>query len=357
VFMPIVFNKPTITTYELEKIMETMIAHELAHGKTARKFEEALSKYIGAKHCLVTNHGVAAITLAITAAGVEHGDEIIVPGYMRPAVLTVMKNIGFIPKPVDIREGTYFIDYEKISDAITDKTKAIIIAHTFGVPAPMDEYDFLRERDIVIIEDITHALGAEYKEKKVGTFGDFAFCSFDGHALISTGSGGAVFCANRNQYLQMRDLRDYREKHTPLASYDYAMSDIQAALGAAQLDVYKNKIIAKRNELADFYRTRMKQSKFCRTYDITADRTVIPSYFPLLIEGNSTALIDRMAQFKIKVVRPYPQGIHSFLDLSMQDFPHSERAAKKTVALPLYPRLTTKEAEQVATIAVKVMYE
>jgi perosamine synthetase len=213
-------------------------------GKYINGFEEQFSAYCGRKHGITTTNGTTALHLALIALDIKEGDEVIIPNFAMAAVLKSVLYCRAIPKFVDAEPDTWNIDSTKIAEKITDKTKAIIIVHTYGHPVDVDPIlELAKSKNIAVIEDAAEAHGAEYRSKKCGSFGALSCFSFFGNKIITTGEGGMVLTddsqlAERCRYFKnlcfpLQGKRDYI--HNDLG-FNYRMTNLQAAVGLAQTE-------------------------------------------------------------------------------------------------------------------------
>jgi perosamine synthetase len=215
-------------------------------GKYIPQFEEGFAKFCGAKHGVAVMNGTAAIQLALVALGVKPGDEVIIPDLTFVATASTVTYAGAVPVFVDSEPNTWNIDPEKIEAAITDKTKAIIPVHLYGHPCDMDPImEIAKKHNLKVIEDCAEAHGAEYKGKKVGTIGDVGCFSFYGNKIITTGEGGLITTndselADRMQFLKDHAMKPEKRYWHPELGFNFRMTNVQAAIGVAQLEQIDN---------------------------------------------------------------------------------------------------------------------
>lgn len=228
-------------------------------GKYILDFEEKFAKFCGARYGIATSNGTTALHLNLAALDIGPSDEVIVPSLTFIATANVVKYCGAKPVFVDSESETWNIDTEKIKEKITDRTKAIMPVHLYGHPADMDPImEIAKERNLVVIEDAAEAHGAEYKGRKVGSIGDYACFSFYGNKIITTGEGGMILTNNNEQVVEKaRILRSHgmsRERFYwhPYIGFNYRMTNLQAALGLAQMKSI-NKFIKMKRKNAKFY--------------------------------------------------------------------------------------------------------
>ena len=213
-------------------------------GEYLNKFEKAFAEYCGAKHAIATTSGTTALHLALVAHGVGEGDEVIIPNFTMAAVLLSVLYCGATPVFVDATRDTWCIDVEQLKKKITKKTKAIIPVHIYGHPADMNEINLLaKDAGISVIEDAAESHGATYFGKRCGSLSDSACFSFYANKIITTGEGGMVVTSNdeiaekcryfKNLCFSLKGPRDYW--HNDIG-FNYRMTNVQAALGLAQVE-------------------------------------------------------------------------------------------------------------------------
>jgi perosamine synthetase len=239
-FIPI--SKPSITSLEIDNVTKAVTSGWVSSlGEYVDQFERDFSEFCKVDYCLSTSNGTTALHLALLALGVGPGDEVIVPDLTFIATANAVKYTGATVVLVDIDSKTLTIDAGEIRKAITKKTKVIIPVHLYGHPAYMPDIMIIaNEFGLHVIEDCAEAHGARINGKIVGSWGDINIFSFYGNKIITTGEGGAVVTNNSKLYERMKLLRDHamsKEKrywHIEVG-YNYRMTNIQAALGVAQL--------------------------------------------------------------------------------------------------------------------------
>lgn len=211
-------------------------------GPFVPEFEEKFAGYIGAKKAVSTQSGTAALHIALYELGIGEGDEVIVPDLTFIATINPILYAGATPVIVDVSPKTWNIEAEEIEKAITKKTKALIPVHLYGNPCNLDEIiEIAKEHHLFVIEDATESLGASYKGRQTGTFGDFGCFSFNGNKLITTGGGGMIATNDEKQAEHVKFLvnqaRDASQGYYhPEVGFNYRMTNIEASLGLAQLE-------------------------------------------------------------------------------------------------------------------------
>lgn len=232
-------------------------------GPFVTEFEEKLSGYVKAKSGVSLQSCTAAIQMCLYELGISKGDEVIVPSLTFIATVNPVLYLGAKPVFVDVEAGTWNIDPEGIKRAITKRTKAIIPVHLYGNPCNMDEVMAIaRKYGLYVIEDAAQALGARYKGRHIGTFGDFGCFSFNGNKLITTGGGGMVVGNNLKRlghikYLANQARDNTQEYYHSELGFNYRMTNIEAALGLAQLERL-NSFLAKKIGFNKVYKEELK---------------------------------------------------------------------------------------------------
>jgi perosamine synthetase len=227
------------------------------------RFEKAFAEYLGVSHAVALPSCTSAIHLSLLALGVGPGDEVIVPDATWIASAAPITYVGATPVFADIDENNWCISAESLQSCITPKTKAVIVVDLYGNMPDMDAVlDIARRNGIAIIEDAAEAAGAEYKDRKAGSFGDTGVFSFHGSKTLTTGEGGMLVTNNPQLYAEVLFLRDHGRRpggrmfwNTEVA-YKYKMSSMQAALGLAQLERLDELMVRKR-QIFGWYKDRL----------------------------------------------------------------------------------------------------
>lgn len=324
-------------------------------GKPLTDFEKEFSAYCQRKYCLGVGNGGDALRFAVLALGLKKGDEIITVANTFTATVDVIVQSGATPVLVDCDQ--YFnIDVSKIEGKITKKTKAIIPVHLYGQSANMGEIMRLaKKHNLKLIEDVAQATGAEYKGKKVGSFGDVACFSFyPGKNLGALGDGGAVVTDNKNIIEKIKMLRNYgmsEKYYEKIIGFNSRLDTIQAAVLSVKLK-YLDKWNDQRRAAAAFYNK------------LLAGVVKIPEehkngkhvYHLYVVKVKSQKVRDELqsylAERGISTVLHYPVPVHlqeayKFLGQKQGDFPRSELNSKTIISLPIFPGITREEIKEV----------
>ena len=250
---------PLIEKEEIEAVTNAVKSGWVSSkGEELRKFEDTFSNYVGRKHGIATSNGTVALHLALQALGIDKVDEVIVPDFTFVSPVNAVIYQRATPVLVDAENETWGIDPEKIRKAISKRTKAVIVAHIYGNSAKIDEIkEITEDKGIFLIEDCAESIGAKYRGKMVGSRGVISCFSFYGNKVITTGEGGMCLVDDHNIRDRLAVLRDHgmspqkRYWHN-LVGFNYRMTNLQAALGLAQLKKIE-RIIKIKRRIAKMY--------------------------------------------------------------------------------------------------------
>jgi len=232
-------------------------------GSFIEKFEKKTKEFIGSSHASSVSNGTVALHLALLAAGVGPGDEVITTNFTYVASTNAILMVGAIPVFNEIDPLTWNIDTNLIEHNITNKTKAILVTNVYGVPCEFDELNRLcLQYDLSLIEDAAESFGATYRNKKSGTLADISTFSFFGNKTITTGEGGMVLTNSEKIYNKVEQLKNQgnspsRRYYHEVLGYNYRMTNIQAAIGCGQLSKI-NQIQLLKQRVDNFYRNGLK---------------------------------------------------------------------------------------------------
>ncbi|HDM78755.1 MAG TPA: DegT/DnrJ/EryC1/StrS aminotransferase family protein [Deltaproteobacteria bacterium] len=254
--------RPYVDESVKQRVLEVLESGFLTEGSVTRKFEQKVAEYVGAKYTIAVNSCTTGLELALRALEVGPGDEVIVPDYTYPATANVVSIVGATPVLVDVSRDTMLIDYDRLEQAITEYTKAIIPVSLFGNPLEYDRLNEIKSRyGLPIIEDAACAMGASYKGLMVGSLADITVFSFHPRKFITTGEGGMVTTNNEKWANWMISYKHFGMKSGGRSRADvlfkmtgtnYKMSDVLAAIGLAQMEIV-DALLSKRRQLAHNY--------------------------------------------------------------------------------------------------------
>jgi perosamine synthetase len=257
--------EPSLGEKELLYVTECVLTGWVSSaGKFVVRFEEMFAEFCGTRYAIATSNGTTALHLALLALDIGPGDEVIVPTLTFIATANAVTYTGACPVFVDSEPDTWNIDPNLIEEAITSRTKAIIPVHLYGHPANMDPILEIAARyGLAVIEDAAEAHGARYKGRRVGGIGDIGAFSFYGNKIITTGEGGMVVTNRADLAEKVRMLRDHgmspeRRYWHPVLGYNYRMTNLQAALGVAQMEKI-DIILSTKQRIAQAYKERLRE--------------------------------------------------------------------------------------------------
>jgi perosamine synthetase len=369
--MRIPLSAPDITEADIAAVGDVLRTSRLSLGPKMEEFEQSLARHVGATHAVAVNSGTSALHLCIRALGISEGDEVIVPSFAFIAVANALLYERATPVFVDIDPHTLNLDPTRIEEAISSRTRAIIVVHTFGTPAALDEILQIAYRHkLLVIEDACEALGAQFDGRKVGSFGDAAVFGFYPNKQITTGEGGMLVTNNSDVAVLARKLRNQGRadsgewlQHQELG-YNYRISELNCVLGASQLQRIES-ILERREAVAREYHGRLQNQPDLELPPVALARRRISWFvYVLRLPNHFTAahrdrIIQEMASRGIACGR-YFAPIH--LQPAYRSQPHrcmpliqTESIVPRTLALPFFNQLTANQIADVCDNLVEVL--
>jgi dTDP-4-amino-4,6-dideoxygalactose transaminase len=325
-------------------------------GEEVEAFEAEFAHYCGARHCVGVNSGTSALHLALLAAGVRPGDEVITTSFTFVATAAAIRYAGARPVFVDIDPETCLINPEKIEAAVTPRTRAILPVHLYGHCADMDAVnEIARRHRLSVVEDAAQAHGARYKGRRAGSLAPLACFSFyPGKNLGAYGEGGAITTDDEGQARVLRELRDHgqsRKYHHERLGYNYRLEGLQGAVLRVKLGHLDAWNEARRERAAD-YRRHLAGSGVRLLSEATDESEPVHHIFPVFTPRRD-ALAAHLRDEGIATGIHYPVPVHlqkAFADLGYAegDLPATERASRETLSLPMYAELPREAAARVA---------
>lgn len=324
-------------------------------GEEVANFERAFAAYCEAKHCVALNSGTSALHLALLAAGVGAGDEVVTTANTFIATAETILYTGAKPVFVDVDPATANLDPNLIERALTPRTKAILPVHLYGRPAALDPIlEIARRRNLAVIEDACQAHGARYHGRRVGTFGlAAAFSFYPSKNLGAYGEGGALVTNDDHVAAFARSMRHHGESSRYFhdrVGYNYRMEGFQGAVLNVKLK-HLDRWTAARQVYAQLYRTRLEDA----SVDLPADDPAAEAAYHLFV-----AYVDDRDRVRreleargVQTVIHYPLPVHlqqayASLGYTPGSLPVTERACARVLSLPLYPELTPEQVEYAA---------
>ncbi len=370
-FLP--FAKPSLDQAAFDEVIDCLKSGWLATGPRVKQFEEMLAHYLNVPHALALTSATAGLQLSLLAIGLKSGDEVITTPLTFVATLNTIAINGAKPVLVDIDPATYNINVERIEAAITERTRAIIPVHFAGLPVDLDPLYALAEKyQLRVIEDAAQAIGAKYKDRLIGSFGDIQVFSFHPNKVITTGEGGCVSTRDENLAKQIsvqrfhgidreawnRFSKNGSQHYDVIApGFKYNMMDLQAALGIHQLAALES-IIEKRTLLAKRYYEKLSgwPELTLPTLPAFSHRHVWYIFAPLI--NPEAAGMDRddfilaMKEQNIGIGLHYePAHLYTYYQQQFGyrsgDFPQAESVGSRIVSLPLFPDMTLEDQDRV----------
>ncbi|HEY5822857.1 MAG TPA: DegT/DnrJ/EryC1/StrS family aminotransferase [Cyclobacteriaceae bacterium] len=346
---------------EIDQAIQTVL-HSTAfiQGPQVNTFAEKLSNYIGGAHVVTCANGTDALQIAMMALELKAGDEIILPVHTYVATAEVIALLGLIPVFVDVEETTFNIDVNQIEAKITSKTKVIIPVHLYGQCADMERImTVARKHNLYVIEDTAQALGSQYKfsdgaEKRAGTIGTIGTTSFfPSKNLGCFGDGGAIFSSDELITEKMRMIANHGQKvkyHHDLVGINSRLDTLQAAILDVKLN-YLNEYESKRNEVANFYDSRLAGISSIRI-PLRAKYSTHVFHQYTLRAGKRDELKIHLAQKGIPTMVYYPVPLHLQKAYKRAgnpegSFPITERLSKEVISLPIHTEMNEHELDYI----------
>ena len=358
--------RPFVGKEEVKAIAEVLNSRWIGLGPKTEEFEQKLAKYLDAKYVVATNSATAALHLALIVAGVKENDEVISPSLTFISTNHVILYQKARPVFCDVREDNLCADVNDIVRKITPKTKAIIVVHYGGFAVDMDPLmEAARKKGICVIEDASHACGAEYKGKKLGTIGDINCLSFHAVKGLAMGDGGAVIVNNKRDADRLKKLRwmginkdtweraDGGKKYSwyydvEEVGFKYHMNDIAAAIGLVQLKKL-DEIIAKKRRIFNRYNKLLKGIDWLETPREKPDEKSSFHNYCLKIKKGRNRLGEYLAKKGIATtVHYFPNHYYPMYKKYSCRLPVTEKIWKKILLLPMYPELKEKDLKYIA---------
>ena len=363
--MCIYLSRPDITEKEIEAVIDVLRSPNLSLGPKLAGFEQALAGYVGRKRAVAVNSGTSGLFLCMLALGIGPDDEVVTTPFTFAASATSIMAAGARPVFVDIDPVSLNVDPAKIEPAITERTKAVLPVEVFGNPAGFDTIcQIAREHNLPVIEDSCEALGSALNGKMAGTFGKMSVFGFYPNKQITTGEGGMILTdddALADMCVSLRNQGRGKDAgwlaHERLG-YNYRLSDINCALGIAQLSRI-DEIKANRRQVAEWYRRMLSGDQRLIVPDEPSGCDMSWFVFVVRLAENFTIeqrdrILQQMRSRNIQVSNYFPP-VHLMPFIANKyghksgDFPIAESASARTIALPFHNHLTKEQIDTVCT--------
>jgi perosamine synthetase len=362
--------KPYVGREEEQAVAEVLRSGWLSQGPRVAEFEKAFSAYVGAPHSIAVSSCTTALHLAVLALGIGSGEEVICPSFSFIATANSIVHAGATPVFVDIDPNSYNLDPGKLEQAITPRTRAIMVVHQVGLPAALDEILAIAEKHgLAVIEDAACAIGSEYHGKRIGSpRGRLACFSFHPRKILTTGEGGMITTADPDLAARLRGLRQHAmsvsdvarhnsnrvvfEQYTEVG-YNFRMTDLQAAVGLVQLS-RMDLMLTRRRQLASLYSERLRAVPWLTTPQVPENHLHNFQSYVVRVLHNSPVSRDQLMQDLLDrgvVTRRGIMAIHREAPFQSAQWdallPETNAATDNTIVLPLFHQMTDAEQDHV----------
>ena len=353
--MRIGIAKPQLGEQEISEVNRVIKSGMIASGPETLKFEEEFAEFIGCEFACAVNNGTAALSLALSSVGIKAGDEVITTPLTFVATANSIISCGAKPVFGDVDERTFNLSPDSISDLISEKTKAIMPVHLYGLPAKMDEIEEIAEKhDLKIIGDAAQAHGASINQKKVGNFGDVECFSFYPTKNMTTGEGGMVTTNNSEIYNKLNSIRNHGRPDSSLGVYEHErfglnlrLTDIGSAIGRVQLRKL-DKFNSLRSRNAEILTNKINNLSGIITPIIPKDMT--HSWHQYTIRTPEREDLSNYLKNKgIGTGKYYPRLISDYphLEKFSKNSPIAKSIVEEVISLPIHPGLSIQEVGEV----------
>lgn len=359
--------QPLLGQKELENLTECILTNWISSaGRFIPLFEEKFANYCGVKYAIACSNGTAALHLAMAAMGIKSRDEVIVPALTFIASANSVIYTGAKPILCDSETETWNIDPKKIEHLINKNTKAIMPVHLYGHPCDMESINALAKKyHLLVIEDSAEAIGAEFKGKKTGSLGDIGCFSFYGNKTITTGEGGMVTTNNKDIYEKALILRDHgmskeRKYFHPVIGFNYRMTNMQAAVGVAQMEKIE-KLVQRKREIAYLYNKLLKNiESLTLPQQKSWAKNVYWMYSVLINEKSKKSRDEVIAKLKESGIesRPFFTSINLMPPYrGSGKFPVAEDLSLRGINLPSSVVLKNSEVKHISELVRRIFEE
>lgn len=358
------YGRQWIDEEDIQAVIEVLRSDYITTGPKVEEFERIVAQYVRAKYAVAVSSGTAALHAACFAAGIKNGDEVITTPITFAASSNCILYCGGKSVFADIDSKTYNIDPIDIENKITEKTKAILPVHFTGQPCDMDRINSIAKRyNLTVIEDASHALGADYKGKMIGSISDMTVFSFHPIKHITTGEGGMITTNDENLYNKLKLFRNHGINRDGLndkgdwyyeqleLGYNYRISDIQCALGISQMKKIQ-KFVKRRREIADIYNRAFEQNKnIIVPYQLESCNNSWHLYVVQILNKNRKLIFDQLRNLGIGVnVNYIPVYKHPYYQKNGYDeirCTNAENLYENILSLPIFPKMSDVDINSV----------
>lgn len=356
-FIPLA--EPVLTGNEKKYLQDCLETGWISgSGRFVDAFEEGFAAFCGAAHAVAIINGTAALHVALLALGIGRGDEVIVPDLTYIASANAVTYCGARPVFSDVDPATWTLNPQDVARKLSPRTKAVMPVHLYGHPVDMDPIlDLAQTHNLFVIEDAAEAHGAEYKGRRVGTLGDIGVFSFYGNKIITTGEGGMIVTnnsdlASMSRLLKGQGMDPERRYWFPIIGYNYRMTNMQAAIGLAQLERIEW-FIERRREVAGWYDAALKSLPVLRPTEASWAKNSYWLYSICVNEEIDRDLLMSHLLDQGVETRPFFYPMHQmppYRDPGHATYPITTRLAAQGLSLPSSTNLTRADVAHIARV-------
>ena len=344
---PVRLAFPDVGAAELDAVREVLESGALTMGPKVAELEELVAVACGVEYAVAVSNGTAALHVAVLALGIGAGDEVIVPAYTFPATANVVRLAGAEAVLVDVDPATFNLDVDRVYDAVTPRTKAVLAVHLFGRPLDWAALQSAVSPEIHLLEDAAGALGARWQGMPCGGLGVLGCLSFHPRKIVTTGEGGAVTTGDAELAASVRRLRHHGldpDADIATPSTNYRLADILCAIGIPQLRRL-DELLAARTRIAEGYAERLRGVVETPSAD-EGDTHGWQAYVVRLDRRDEALATLRAEGIEVQIGTYALHTLSAYADQG--PFPGAEAAFERALALPLHSRLTESELDRVA---------
>lgn len=344
---PVRLAFPDVGEQELAAVAAVLESGALTMGPKVAELEELVAAACGVEHAVAVSNGTAALHLAVLALGIGPGDEVVVPAYTFPATANVVRLAGAKAVLVDVDPATFNLDVDKVYEAVTSRTKAVLAVHLFGRPLDWTALQSAVSPEIHLLEDAAGALGARWQGMPCGGLGVLGCLSFHPRKIVTTGEGGAVTTGDAELAAALRRLRHHgldSDADIVTPSTNYRLADILCAIGIPQLRRL-DELLAERTRIAEAYTERLHGVVETPSAD-EGDTHGWQAYVVRLDRRDDALATLRAEGIEVQIGTYALHRLSAYADQG--PFPGADAAFERALALPLHSRLTESELDRVA---------
>lgn len=363
-------NIPKLGEEEIEAVVKVLrsgvVTNALGTGPMVSAFEKNYAKFAGVKHAIAVNTGTAALHMAVVAAGVKRGDEVILPSFTFVATAEAVVMAGGKPVFVDIDPENYCLSPAAVEEALTKKTKAILPVDLYGWPVEIKPLREIADKyNLAIIEDAAQAHGATRNGKSAGADADIACWSLYASKNMTTGEGGVVTTNSDELAEKLRMLRTHGEKskyYSEMLGYNYRMPEMEAAIGLVQLEKLPSFVASRRANAEKLSRILSKNKRLKLPVEPKGGSHSWYLYTVRLVDGEEkerNRLLDEMKKKGIGAEAYYSNPVHQMpyyrKSFGVRKLPETEKASKQVFSLPVHPRVTEEQINEIGETLLQIL--